>query len=305
MSIVILVGGTSREGNYEHRYLVSKFLEHFGDEVKAVITTDPVQRSFVEKVKRTLKRGNYLEKLARIKYDRETPKNPELLGDLLFSGEESGNKLQTMPGGERTKVVSGHNAADCENLIKDIAPDVIVVYGTLLIKENIFSLAKKCTLNMHTGLSPYYRGDSTLFWPVYYNDKEHLGVTVHQLVPEVDGGDIVYTGKVEYTAGDTESHIFSKGVQIGTELYIQAVKDALGDNIVYHKQDLSLGREFRWIQRTVEADKKVAKTLAEWASEKPSGNITKLPENRKIDSNVNQNPETQHQGGKASTNGVG
>ncbi len=36
MSIVVMVGGTSANGNPEHRYLVNAFLERFGDDIQAL-----------------------------------------------------------------------------------------------------------------------------------------------------------------------------------------------------------------------------------------------------------------------------
>lgn len=260
MSIVILVGGRCNQGNYEHRYMVSRFLERFPDQVTAVLTTDPVKRSIPEKIKRTIKRGGYAERVARVLYNRSHPGDPGLLGNLLFPQDAP----ETMPGGDRVQVVSGHNAKDCEELIRAAKPEVIVVYGTMLIRDHIAELAARCTLNMHTGLSPFYRGDSTLFWPIYYNQMSKLGVTVHELVSEVDGGGIVYTGNVDYEPGDTETHIFAKGVRKGADLYLQAVADALDGSIKFHSQDLKQGREFRWIDRTVAAEKQVTKILADW-----------------------------------------
>ena len=264
MSIVILVGGRSREGNYEHRYLVEQFLQAFTDQVKCVITTDPVQRSVAEKIRRTLKRGNYAERVRRALYNRSHSFDESVMAETLFPQ----GAPQQMPGAERVTVVPGHNSDECAQLIKKLDPEVIVVYGTMIIHEHISVLAKNCTLNMHTGLSPYYRGDSTLFWPVYYNQKDKLGVTVHKLVPEVDAGGIVSTGLVTYETGDSEDHIFAKGVKTGTRLYIEAVKAALEKTIVFHKQDLALGKEFRWLDRTVAAEKQVKKILRQWATQK-------------------------------------
>lgn len=264
MSIVILVGGQSNQGNYEHRYMVQRFLQQFPDQVTTILTTDPIKRSVKEKIKRTLKRGQYGERIARMLYNRSHPGDPELLGSLLFPN----GAPATMPGNERVKIVSGHNAKDCEDLIKAAKPEVIVVYGTMLIKDHIADIASICTLNMHTGLSPYYRGDSTLFWPIYYNQVDKLGVTVHELVSEVDGGGIVYTGKLDYDTGDTETHIFAKGVKTGADLYLKAVADALDGSIKFHTQDLTLGREFRWMDRTVAAEKQVKKVLHQWSAEK-------------------------------------
>lgn len=261
MSIVILVGGTSSNGNAEHRYLVNGFLKEYGDQVSAVITCDPQPSPLKTRLKRAVKRGNYRERLARYQWGKGYGPNGELLSRALFGDAP----VELMPGGDKLKIMSSHNSAECEALLDELEPEVIVVYGTAILKPHIFTKAKIVTLNMHTGLSPHYRGDSTLFWPVYYNDPDHLGVTVHKLVADVDGGDIVYTGQVEYQRGDGEAELFAKGVKVGTELYLKAVKEAFDGSIVYHPQDLSIGREFRWIHRTVDAEKTVLENLERWA----------------------------------------
>jgi len=147
MSIVILVGGRTNNGNPEHRFLVDQFLQAFPDEVKCIVTTNPVQRSLSEKIKRTLKRGGYLERLRRSIYNRQNPGDDSKLGELLFP---HGDPSQ-MPGGERVTLVEGHNSQECVALLQKIQPKVIVVYGTVIIRDHIATLAKKCTLNMHTG----------------------------------------------------------------------------------------------------------------------------------------------------------
>lgn len=261
MSIVILVGGTSSNGNPEHRYLVNAMLERFGDSVTRIITCDPQPAPFMTRLKRAAKRGNYRERIARARYGKGYGPDGELLSQALFGD----SPIETMPGGDKVSVVSSHNSAECSRILDAAEPEVIVVYGTAILKPHIFTKAKQVTLNMHTGLSPHYRGDSTLFWPVFYNDPEHLGVTVHKLVADVDGGDIVYTGKVEYERGDGEAELFAKGVRVGSSLYLQAVQDVFDGTIVYHPQDLSIGREFRWIHRTVEAEKTVLENLENWA----------------------------------------
>ncbi len=261
MSIVILVGGTSANGNSEHRYLVNAFLNQFGDQVTRIVTCEPQPLPFMTRLKRALKRGNYRERLARARYGKGYGPDGELLSQCLFGD----TPINEMPGGDRVTVVSSHNSVECSRILDEEQPEVIVVYGTTILKSHIFSKAKQVTLNMHTGLSPHYRGDSTLFWPVYFNDPEHLGVTVHKLVADVDGGDIVFTGQVVYQPGDGEAELFAKGVKVGSELYIKAVQNVFDGTIVYHPQDLSIGREFRWIHRTVEAEKTVLENLQRWA----------------------------------------
>ena len=262
MSIVILVGGESGNGNPEHRYLVNAFLSRFGDKVTRIISAEPTRRPLKTRLKRMLKRGNYAERVRRALYKGGYGPDSEALSAALFDG----NPIDKMPGGARQSIVSSHNGPDCLALLDQEQPDVIIVYGTAILKAPLFDRARIITLNMHTGLSPWYRGDSTLFWPVFYDDPDHLGVTVHELVAAVDGGDIASTGKVVYEQGDSEADLFAKGVKIGTELYLSAAESALNGTLVCKPQDLSQGQEFRWIHRTVAAEKQVLKNLEKWAS---------------------------------------
>jgi methionyl-tRNA formyltransferase len=264
MSIVILVGGRSVQGNPEHRYLVRAFLNRFGDKVTRVVSAQPVAHPIGLRLKRMLKRGNYIERFARWRYPGGYGPDTADLQRLLLPEEQE----PLMPGLAQCVQVPSHNGPECEAILEADKPDVIVVYGTTIIRSNIFEKARIITLNMHTGLSPYYRGDSTLFWPVYHDDAEHLGVTVHELVASVDGGSIAATSSVIYEAGDTEADMFAKGVKAGTSLYLDAVQSALDGTLTCQPQDLSLGREFRWIHRTVAAERKVLAQLDQWTSVK-------------------------------------
>ena len=265
MSIVILLGGNSAAGNPEHRYLASQFLAHFGDKVTRIVTAEPTNRPVSQRLKRMIRRGNYGERLARLRYKGGYGPEGHDLQRLLLPDE----KTPVMPGDHRCAHVDSHNGAACEAILDEDKPDVIVVYGTRIIRSNIFERAGRITLNMHTGLSPFYRGDSTLFWPVYYNDPTHLGVTVHELVASIDGGDIATTVPVIYTKGDSEADLFAKGVKAGTAAYIKSVEAALDGTLVCQPQDLSLGQEFSWTHRTVAAEHQVLNQLAQWAASAP------------------------------------
>ncbi len=109
--------------------------------------------------------------------------------------------------------------------VRRLAPDVLAVFGTRLIRGRMISLARYGALNLHTGLSPFYRGGQCTFWCLYEGNVAHLGVTVHHLSDRIDGGDIVYTAKPGVEVEDTVRSLECKLVRLGTERMIQAIQE--------------------------------------------------------------------------------
>lgn len=84
------------------------------------------------------------------------------------------------------------NTQKVKKIIKQFQPDKCLIFGTQLIKEPIFSILPRFTLNIHLGLSPYYRGSATLFWPFYFLQPDYAGVTIHKITNKIDSGDILH-----------------------------------------------------------------------------------------------------------------
>lgn len=266
MNIVVLVGGQEAEGNVEHRYLVDALLDRFDHKISHIIMAGPVRRPWWLRLQRMVRRGHWIERLRRrLAGDAYGPSQSEVSAAMQKIGVKAPSR---MPGGNRVCRVDSHNGEDCLGLLERVRPDLIVVYGTAIISDVVASQASFATLNMHTGLSPWYRGDSTLFWPVYYDQEDKLGVTVHRLTADVDGGDIVETAPVVYEAGDTEADLFAKGVRVGTHLYVKAIAAAIDGTLSFHAQDLTIGREFSWRDRTLAAERVVKRRLKAWAEYK-------------------------------------
>jgi methionyl-tRNA formyltransferase len=58
------------------------------------------------------------------------------------------------------------------------------------------------SLNLHLGLSPWYRGSATLFWPFYFMEPQYAGVTFHRLSEKPDAGKIVHQSCPVLLKGD-------------------------------------------------------------------------------------------------------
>jgi len=109
-------------------------------------------------------------------------------------------------------------------IVRRAQPDVIVIMGTCLVRKKIIESAPHA-LNIHTGLSPYYRGGMTNLWPIVREEYGYFGVTVHRISLGIDSGDIIHTARPEIRPDDTYGTINSRCIALGTDLMIQAIRD--------------------------------------------------------------------------------
>lgn len=71
--------------------------------------------------------------------------------------------------------------------------DHYVVFGSSFIKSKLADfLIKKRAINIHAGVSPYYRGTDCNFWALYDNNPHLVGSTIHLLSKGLDNGPILY-----------------------------------------------------------------------------------------------------------------
>jgi len=73
-----------------------------------------------------------------------------------------------------------------------LAADVCVVFGASYIKGPLVeALTERRAINIHMGVSPYYRGANCNFWAMYDRKPEMVGATLHLLTTGLDSGPIV------------------------------------------------------------------------------------------------------------------
>ena len=79
--------------------------------------------------------------------------------------------------------------------------DIYIVFGSSIIKGELlkFLIKKKC-INIHMGISPYYRGSNCNFWAIIDKKYNFVGSTIHYLSPNVDQGQILYHAITEPVA---------------------------------------------------------------------------------------------------------
>lgn len=79
-----------------------------------------------------------------------------------------------------------------ENLESVVNSNFFVIFGTSFIKDPLISqLIDKKAINLHMGLSPFYRGAACNFWAQYDGNNSMIGGTIHYISKGLDSGRIL------------------------------------------------------------------------------------------------------------------
>jgi methionyl-tRNA formyltransferase len=102
-------------------------------------------------------------------------------------------------------------------IIRDFQPEILLVMGAIIISSEIINLAKY-SINLHTGLSPYYRGAHSNLWPFINNDFAMCGFTIHLLTPQIDSGAIIHSQQINVNRNSTFSGVNCEAIVSGTKI---------------------------------------------------------------------------------------
>src|SRR3989344_6952303 len=105
-----------------------------------------------------------------------------------------------------------------------LAPDILVAYGCSLIKESLLAAFPKRFLNVHLGLSPYYRGAGTNYWPLVNGEPEYVGATFMYIDVGVDTGDIIHQIRARVLPGDSPSAIGNRLISDMASVYADIIR---------------------------------------------------------------------------------
>tara|TARA_B100000886_G_scaffold298482_1_gene226639 strand:+ start:2995 stop:3807 length:813 start_codon:yes stop_codon:yes gene_type:complete len=103
--------------------------------------------------------------------------------------------------------------------IIDLDPDLLICYGSSLIKSELINVFNNKFLNVHLGLSPYYRGSGTNIWPLIKNEPEMIGATFMHLDSGIDTGKIIHQIRAEIYLGDSPHTIGNRLIKEMTNVY--------------------------------------------------------------------------------------
>jgi len=151
--------------------------------------------------------------------------------------------------------------------LKSLSPAIIAVYGTGIIPNIALAQAQLIALNLHTGVSPQYRGASCAFWPIHNGEPQWLGATVHECTSALDGGRIFAIRHVALEEDDDLHRIFARTVSAGAYAYAEVISKCMSGTSAGTPQDLTHGREYSGSSRGLISEVRARRQLKSLARE--------------------------------------
>ena len=131
------------------------------------------------------------------------------------------------------------------NLLSDfLKSDVYVVFGSSYIKgELVDFLVKQKTINIHAGVSPYYRGTDCNFWALYDDNTHLVGTTIHLLSKGLDSGPVLY-----HALTDIKNNLYEYTMS-AVKSSFHSVADRIKDGSIFKIQPEIQNKQLRYSKK--------------------------------------------------------
>jgi methionyl-tRNA formyltransferase len=121
--------------------------------------------------------------------------------------------------------------------IQSLDPDVLLVCMAPILKPEVYTIPRIATVNIHFGIAPDYRGENTLFWPLYLGEYENIGITLHHINQGIDAGNILARGYPTIEKSDTETTLWTKCARLAAELTLDFLESAQNGKLPGYPQE--------------------------------------------------------------------
>ena len=114
--------------------------------------------------------------------------------------------------------------------LKALKGDIFVIVGFRMLPEEVWSMPKLGTFNLHTALLPQYRGAAPVNWAVI-NGENITGATTFMIDHNIDTGGIILRQELRIGRDDTAGEVHEALKPIASELVIQTVQGLIEGNV--------------------------------------------------------------------------
>ena len=121
---------------------------------------------------------------------------------------------------EENKIIPVYSVNDKStiDIINSISPNLIILSGTRILSKLFLSSVSCQVLNIHAGITPYYRGVHGAYWAYLNKQSELAGVTLHRVDNGIDTGKIISQKSILVEENDDFNTYPFLQLQCGIEL---------------------------------------------------------------------------------------
>ncbi len=130
--------------------------------------------------------------------------------------------------------VSNHNDEECERILREVSPELVVLGDTRIIRPAIRSLPQHGVINTHPGWLPDVRGNNPYIWALI--DDLPMGCACHFIDEAIDTGPIILRRKLRIYRSHTLGRLLVEINQLCGELITQALRRYVSDQLTSRPQ---------------------------------------------------------------------
>ena len=141
-----------------------------------------------------------------------------------------------------------------QDWITQICPELILVFGTRRLLNEVISLPTHACLNLHGGNSELYRGLDSHYWSIYHYDFENLITTLHHVDKDYDSGPLVSSKAVPILPNMGIHQLRAANTETCLELFTEAFESLVGGRGIASLPQKQRGRYYSAMPGVLKGD---------------------------------------------------
>jgi len=125
-------------------------------------------------------------------------------------------------------------------LLQETRPDIIISAGTPKLKKEIFG-SSRYSLNIHSGILPFYRGADSEFWAIFNNEPDVIGVSLHLISDKIDQGPIIFQIKQAIRPDFSLGRLRINNIFLAASILKEAITGLWDNRILAYPQSIFSG----------------------------------------------------------------
>jgi methionyl-tRNA formyltransferase len=216
----------------------------------ALLTTEtPHHAYFAREISRQFPIDLILNEVTSLKAPFETSHAFETVREsyekeVWFAGN---NPSLAEASGVEVKSFPSMNDDEAVGCLNELSPDVVVVFGTGLLRAPIIAACPNGMINLHGGDPEEYRGLDTHMWSIYHHDFNGLVTTLHHVDPTLDNGDIIGKQSIPITPGMNLHNLRRSNTEVCLELTQNALKNHQEKGVFQSAPQVKKGRMYSFM----------------------------------------------------------